>query len=170
MIEDILQFSRFESGRVDVNPVETEIAPLMNQIFSEWSSNVPQSIEFKFEEGRNNVYAVVDEARVKAIMGQYLKNAFKFTDKGTVWLGWHYNLNEEKVELFVEDTGCGIESRRLNKVFNIFWKDDMFKTGVGLGLTIAKMFTEKMEGDVGVESKPGVGSRFHSSFKAYIKS
>jgi signal transduction histidine kinase len=54
-------------------------------------------------------------------------------------------------------------------VFNIFWKDDMFKTGVGLGLTIAKMFTEKMEGEVGVESKPGVGSRFHSSFKAYIK-
>ena len=170
MIEDILQFSRFESGRVDVNPVETEIAPLMNQIFSEWSSNVPQSIEFKFEEGRNNVYAIVDEARVRAIMGQYLKNAFKFTDKGTVWLGWHYNLAEEKVELFVEDTGCGIESRRLNKVFNIFWKDDMFKTGVGLGLTIAKMFTEKMEGEVGVESKPGVGSRFHSSFKAYIKS
>ena len=170
MIEDILQFSRFESGRVDVNPVETEIAPLMNQIFSEWSSNVPQSIEFKFEEGRNNVYAIVDEARVRAIMGQYLKNAFKFTDKGTVWLGWHYNLAEEKVELFVEDTGCGIESRRLSKVFNIFWKDDMFKTGVGLGLTIAKMFTEKMEGEVGVESKPGVGSRFHSSFKAYIKS
>ena len=97
MIEDILQFSRFESGRVDVNPVETEIAPLMNQIFSEWSSNVPQSIEFKFEEGRNNVYAIVDEARVRAIMGQYLKNAFKFTDKGTVWLGWHYNLAEEKV-------------------------------------------------------------------------
>ena len=169
MIEDILQFSRFESGRVDVNPVETEIAPLMKRIFEEWSQNVPQALEFKFEAGRDHVYAVVDPARVEAIMGQYIKNAFKFTSKGTVWLGWCFNLNEEKVELYVEDTGCGIESRRQSKVFNIFWKDDMFKTGVGLGLTIAKMFTEKMEGNVGVESKPGVGSRFHSSFKAYIK-
>lgn len=169
MIEDILQFSRFESGRVDVNPVETEIAPLMKHIFDEWSQNVPQALEFKFEAGRDHVYAVVDPARVEAIMGQYIKNAFKFTSKGTVWLGWCFNLNEERVELYVEDTGCGIESRRQSKVFNIFWKDDMFKTGVGLGLTIAKMFTEKMEGNVGVESKPGVGSRFHSSFKAYIK-
>lgn len=169
MIEDILQFSRFESGRVDVNPVETEIAPLMKRIFDEWSQNVPQALEFKFEAGRDHVYAVVDPARIEAIMGQYIKNSFKFTSKGTVWLGWCFNLNEERVELYVEDTGCGIESRRQSKVFNIFWKDDMFKTGVGLGLTIAKMFTEKMEGNVGVESKPGVGSRFHSSFKAYIK-
>lgn len=169
MIEDILQFSRFESGRVDVNPVETEIAPLMKSIFDEWSQNVPQALQFKLEEGRDNVYAVVDPARVEAILGQYIKNAFKFTSKGTVWLGWRYNLNEERVELYVEDTGCGIESRRQSKVFNIFWKDDMFKTGVGLGLTIAKMFTEKMDGEVGLESKLGVGSCFHSSFKAYIK-
>ncbi|MBO7110870.1 MAG: hypothetical protein J6W18_02855 [Bacteroidaceae bacterium] len=170
MIEDILQFSRFESGRVDVNPVETEIAPLMKRIFEEWSANVPSALNFRFEEGRENVYAFIDPARVEAIMGQYIKNAFKFTSKGTVWLGWRYSLNDERVELFVEDTGCGIESRRQNKVFNIFWKDDMFKTGVGLGLTIAKMFTEKMEGEVGLESKPGVGSCFNSSFKAYTKS
>ena len=169
MIEDILQFSRFESGRVDVNPVETEIAPLMKRIFDEWSMNVPSALEFKFEAGRDGVFAVVDPVRVEAIMGQYIKNAFKFTAKGSVWLGWRYNINDESVELYVEDTGCGIESRRQSKVFNIFWKDDMFKTGVGLGLTIAKMFTEKMEGEVGLESKPGVGSCFHSSFKAYIK-
>ena len=169
MIEDILQFSRFESGRVDVNPVETEIGPLMKRIFDEWSQNVPSALEFKFEAGRDGVFAVVDPARVESIMGQYIKNAFKFTSKGSVWLGWRYNINDESVELYVEDTGCGIESRRQSKVFNIFWKDDMFKTGVGLGLTIAKMFTEKMEGEVGLESKPGVGSCFHSSFKAYIK-
>lgn len=169
MIEDILQFSRFESGRVDVNRVETEIGPLMRHIFDEWSSDVPSALDFRFEAGRENVYAFVDPARVEAIIGQYIKNAFKFTAKGTVWIGWRYNLSDESVEVFVEDTGCGIESRRLGKVFNIFWKDDMFKTGVGLGLAIAKMFTEKMEGEVGVESKPGVGSCFHSSFKAYIK-
>lgn len=169
MIEDILQFSRFESGRVDVNPVETEIAPLMKRIFDDWSSFVPSALEFRFEQGRDHIFAVVDPIRVEAVMGQYIKNAFKFTEKGTVWVGWRYKLNDETVELFVDDTGCGIESRRQNKVFNIFWKDDMFKTGVGLGLTIAKMFTEKMGGQVNVESKPGIGSCFYSSFKAYVK-
>lgn len=169
MIEDILQFSRFESGRVDVNPVETEIAPLMKRVFDYWSSFVPSALEFRFEQGRDHIFAVVDPIRVKAVMGQYIKNAFKFTEKGSVWVGWRYNLNDETVELFVDDTGCGIESRRQNKVFNIFWKDDMFKTGVGLGLTIAKMFTEKMGGQVNVESKPGIGSCFYSSFKAYVK-
>lgn len=169
MIEDILQFSRFESGRVDVNPVETEIAPLMKRIFDEWSAHVPSAINFRFNPGRDNVYAVLDPIRTEAIMGQYIKNAFKFTDSGTVSVGWRYSISRERVELYVEDTGCGIESRRIGKVFNIFWKDDMFKTGVGLGLTIAKMFTEKMDGQVGVESKPGVGSCFYSSFKAYIR-
>jgi len=106
---------------------------------------------------------------VEAIMGQYIKNAFKFTEKGSVWIGWRYSLDDGTVCLSVDDTGCGIEERRLGKVFNIFWKDNMFKTGVGLGLTIAKMFTEKMDGEVGVESNPGVGSCFHSTFKAYIR-
>ena len=169
MIEDILQFSRFESGRVDVNPVETEIAPLMKSIFDEWYDKKPSNLDFVFEPGRDHVFALIDPIRVQAVMGQYIKNAFKFTEKGTVWLGWHYNISDENVRLSVDDTGCGIESRRLNKVFNIFWKDDMFKTGVGLGLTIAKMITEKMDGTVGVESKLGIGSCFHSTFKAYIK-
>ena len=169
MIEDILQFSRFESGRVDVNPVETEIAPLMKSIFDEWYDKKPSNLDFVFEPGRDHVFALIDPIRVQAVMGQYIKNAFKFTEKGTVWLGWHYNISDESVRLSVDDTGCGIESRRLNKVFNIFWKDDMFKTGVGLGLTIAKMITEKMDGTVGVESKPGIGSCFHSTFKAFIK-
>jgi signal transduction histidine kinase len=169
MIEDILQFSRFESGRVDVNPVETEIAPLMQRIYDEWAGKKPDNLNFVLEHGRDHVFSVIDPDRIQAVLGQYIKNAFKFTDKGTVRLGWHYNINEEKVRLFVDDTGCGIESRRLKKVFNIFWKDDMFKTGVGLGLTIAKMITEKMDGEVGVESKPGIGSCFHSTFKAYIK-
>lgn len=169
MIEDILQFSRFESGRVDVNPVETEIAPLMRQIYDNWKDNVPSGLEFRLEAGREHIFAMVDPARVEAVMGQYIKNAFKFTSQGSVWMSWRYDLEEGTVRLSVDDTGCGIEERRLSKVFNIFWKDNMFKTGVGLGLTIAKMFTEKMDGQVGVESKPGIGSSFHSTFKAYIK-
>lgn len=169
MIEDILQFSRFESGRVDVNPVETEIAPLVRQIYENWKENVPKEIDFRIAAGREGLFAMIDPARVEAIMAQYIKNAFKFTDKGSVIVGWHYSLKDQTVRLYVEDTGCGIEERRLGKVFNIFWKDNMFKTGVGLGLTIAKMFTEKMDGQVGVESMPGFGSSFYSTFKAYIK-
>ena len=79
----------------------------MKHIFDEWSANVPSALKFRLDEGRANVYALIDPLRVEAIMGQYIKNAFKFTAQGCVWLGWRYNLNEERVELYVEDTGCG---------------------------------------------------------------
>lgn len=169
MIEDILQFSRFESGRTDVNPVDTEIESLMTRIYQKWAENVPDGIEFVLTKGRNNVYAMVDPVRIESVMGQYIKNAFKFTQKGLVRLGWEYSLADSKVRLYVDDSGRGIERTRQNLVFNIFWKDDMFKTGVGLGLTIAKMFTENMNGTVGVESISGIGSCFYSTFNSYVK-
>lgn len=169
MIEDILQFSRFESGRIDVNPVETEIGPLMEKIFETWSESVPSGVNFVLSHGRQKVFAIIDPGRVEAVMGQYVKNAFKFTPKGLVRLGWEYNLADSTVRLFVDDSGRGIDNRKLKMVFNIFWKDDMFKTGVGLGLTIAKLFTENMDGNVGAESQQGIGSCFYSTFKAYVK-
>ena len=170
MIEDILQFSRFESGRIDVNPQDTAIAPLMESIYEQWKYKVPEGLNFILARGRDNVYAYVDPMRIEAVLGQYIKNAFKFAPKGLVRLGWEYNLSDDTVQLFVDDSGRGIESRKIKKVFNIFWKDDMFKTGVGLGLTIAKMYTEIMEGSVMVESKPGIGSCFSSVFNASVRS
>jgi len=169
MIEDILQFSRFESGRIDVNPQDTAIAPLMERIYEKWKNKVPGGMRFILACGRDNVYSYVDPMRIEAVIGQYIKNAFKFAPEGLVRLGWQYDLSEGTVQLFVDDSGRGIDSRKLKKVFNIFWKDDMFKTGVGLGLTIAKMYTENMGGKVMVESKPGVGSCFSSVFSASIR-
>jgi len=168
MIEDILQFSRFESGRIDVNPQETEIGPLMERIYEQWKTSVPDGLDFMLVSGRAGVFSFVDPMRVETVVGQYVKNAFKFAPCGLVRLGWQYSLTDDTVQLYVEDSGCGIDSRKLKKVFNLFWKDDMFKTGVGLGLTIAKMYTENMGGHVMVESKPGVGSCFSSVFSATI--
>lgn len=168
MIEDILQFSRFESGRIDVNPQETEIGPLMERIYEQWKTSAPDGLDFMLVSGRAGVFSFVDPMRVETVVGQYVKNAFKFAPCGLVRLGWQYSLTDDTVQLFVEDSGGGIDSRKLKKVFNIFWKDDMFKTGVGLGLTIAKMYTENMGGHVMVESKPGVGSCFSSVFSATI--
>lgn len=169
MIEDILQFSRFESGRNDINPVETEIEPLMERVFENWSANVPEGLEFVLSRGRRHVFAVIDPFRMETVLGQYLKNAFKFTSSGMVRIGWDFSLSDGTVRLFVDDSGRGIDSRKRKMVFNIFWKDDMFKTGVGLGLTIAKLYTENMKGEVGVESIPGVGSCFYSKFRATVK-
>lgn len=169
MIEDILQFSRLESGRVEVDMVETDISRLMFRIYNEWASSATHDVEFMLDHGRPGVYAMVDPQRIQVIMGQFLRNAFKFTKKGYVKLGWNYDLDNGTVLLYVEDTGCGISEDKRKYIFNLFWKDDMFTTGVGIGLTIAKTFTEKMEGKVVVQSRRDVGSRFGSQFKAYIK-
>lgn len=169
MIEDILQFSRLESGRAEVDLVETDISRLMFRIYNEWASSATNDVDFMLDHGRPGVFAMVDPQRIQVIMGQYVRNAFKFTRKGYVKLGWSFDLDSETVLLYVEDTGNGISEDRRQYIFNLFWKDDMFTTGVGIGLTIAKTFTEKMDGKVIVQSKPGVGSCFGSQFKAYIK-
>ena len=126
-------------------------------------------VEFMLDHGRPGVYAIVDPQRIQVIMGQFLRNAFKFTKKGYVKLGWNYDLDNGTVLLYVEDTGCGISEDKRKYIFNLFWKDDMFTTGVGIGLTIAKTFTEKMDGKVVVHTRKGIGSCFGSQFKAYIK-
>lgn len=169
MIEDILQFSRLESGRVEVDMVETDISKLMFRIYNEWASSATHDVEFMLDHGRPGVYAMVDPQRIQVIMGQFLRNAFKFTKKGYVKLGWNYDLDSETVLLYVEDTGRGISEDKRQYIFNLFWKDDMFTSGVGIGLTIAKTFTEKMDGKTVVQSRKDVGSRFGSQFKAYIK-
>lgn len=64
--------------------------------------------------------------------------------------------------------GPGMSLRKQMQVFSLFWKDDMFQTGTGLGLTISKLYTEKMGGQVGLSSREGLGSRLSSTFKAWI--
>jgi len=71
-----------------------------------------------------------------------------------------YHLNSDKAEFYVEDTGCGIPKEKQEIAFGLFWKDNGFIPGLGLGLNVAKKLADGMELELGVESKVGFGSKF----------
>ena len=88
----------------------------------------------------------------------YLNNALKFTAKGHIYFG--YEVRENDVYFFVEDTGTGIPREKQESIFQRFVKLDSFKQGTGLGLSICSTIVEKWKGQIGVKSEEGRGSTF----------
>ncbi|MGN1228222.1 MAG: sensor histidine kinase, partial [Prevotella sp.] len=89
-----------------------------------------------------------------------IDNAVKYTKEGAITVGWQRVTGKFKLELFVEDTGCGLSDDDAKMVFARFYKKDKFQQGTGLGLSICKAVAIRLDGDIRVKSKLGEGTRF----------
>ena len=94
------------------------------------------------------------------MINNLINNAVKFTDKGSITFGCRTCGNGTTAELFVNDTGRGIEEEHLERIFDRFYKADSFVKGVGLGLSICRTIAESLGGSISVTSRPGQGTRF----------
>ncbi len=169
IINDILDFSKIESGKMDINEVEYE---LMSMVY-----DVANIVMARLKE--KDVELIVDIApdlpsklwgdnlRLKQILLNLTNNAAKFTSKGKIVLKVDYKrISSEQIELYVcvKDTGIGIKKEDLGKLFQSFQQVDSKRNrnieGTGLGLAIAKRLLTLMDGDIGVESEYGKGSKF----------
>ena len=159
MIEDILMFSRIESGRIKYINDDFDAASVVTELASEWRDIMPDCISLNTFTYHRGVTINNDRARLKYILNQFVNNAVKFTKKGAVTIGVTYQLNTDKVVFWVEDTGCGIPAEKVNDIFELFWKSDPFAQGLGLGLNLVKRMAEGMNLEVRVESKVGIGTR-----------
>lgn len=168
LISDILQFSRLESGRINFRPSPLSVDDMADQIYDEWKDRIPEGIDFIFSPGRRGLKVDLDRSKVLEIANQYLSNAVKFTKEGAITLGWNYHYNTGEVEMYVEDTGCGIAPEKQKLVFTLFWKDDSFVRGTGLGLVIVKEYAKLMGGRAEVRSAVGIGSRFSVFFQSHL--
>jgi signal transduction histidine kinase len=121
---------------------------------------VPDGVELHVVSYQNGLIINNDSARVKYVMNQLVSNAVKFTKQGFIVIGIQFHLNTEQVEFYVYDTGCGIPKEKQQLAFGLFWKDDGFIPGLGLGLHVAQKLADGMGLTLAVESKPGFGSRF----------
>lgn len=103
-----------------------------------------------------------DEVKLTQVLNNLIGNAIKFTEKGSVSV--HVRVNKKFIDFSVKDTGIGISSKNLKKIFGSYIQADETVSrrfgGTGLGLAIAKGIVEAMGGQIDVESKPGVGSCF----------
>ncbi|WP_336367903.1 hybrid sensor histidine kinase/response regulator [Marinobacter sp. C2H3] len=166
LIEGLLDISKIEAGRLDLHRDQVRIGLLMEQIVTMFRLQAEEKgLAFEYH-CPNPLPAVVttDEKRLRQILINLLSNAIKYTDQGRVSLTLRYR--NQVAEFTVQDTGEGIEAAHLERIFRPFERirrPGQSRVGTGLGLTITRLLTDIMGGDISVTSEPGQGSVFRVS-------
>ncbi len=172
IIEDILDTSRIEAGFVSVNKSAVDLHKLMCDLLVIFQNHIylkdkPVELKYHYPKITDKISIITDGLRLKQIMSNLINNAIKFTEKGEIEFGFDIveNKGEQKLKLFVRDTGIGIPIDKYDYIFERFRKldieTDKIYRGNGLGLYIAKKLTQMLSGDIAVESLPNLGSTFY---------
>jgi len=168
LINNILDLSKIEAGRMEVNPAWFDLRRLVDLCVKTVEPLIKPGVELRSEIGPEVGEVYGDEVKVKQILINLLSNAAKFTVEGSVTLA--VALDGDQVVASVRDTGIGIAEDKLEKVFEEFSQADGSTTreygGTGLGLTICRRLADLMGGDIAVESAVGEGSTFSVRFPA----
>lgn len=160
LINDILELSRIESGYMSFEYEKCLVSDLIDSIYTTHQMLIPEQLEFIKELDTAQVEVMVDRGRLTQVLTNFLNNASKFTKVGHIKLGYRYLSDEDKVAIYVEDTGRGIAQSEQKMIFSRFYKQDEFSQGAGLGLSICQVIIEKLQGRIELWSEPGKGSRF----------
>ena len=179
LINDILDVSKIEAGKMDIVPVNYDVAALISEIVNMiWLKAEEKGLKFNVGIDPNvPSYLFGDEVRIKQILINLLNNAIKYTKEGSVSLHIECDLSgkeEALLKINVSDTGMGIKPDALPHLFDTFQRVDEEKNrhieGTGLGLAIVRQLVELMDGDITVNSVYGEGSTFAVTLKQGISS
>jgi len=171
VINDVLDLSKIEAGRMQLDPQPFDLGDLMDQIARGLALRAHQKGLELLLELQNNVprYVLGDATRLRQALINLIGNAIKFTERGQVFVGVSVNHGDE-LRFVVQDTGIGIPRDKLQSIFDAFTQADGSTTrcygGTGLGLAIASKLTQMMGGRLDVESEVGQGSTFY--FTAHL--
>jgi PAS domain S-box-containing protein len=170
IINDILDYSKVESGRLELEQHPFDMRDCVEQVldlFAPGASAKGLELAYTFVDDVPPVL-VGDATRLRQVLVNLVGNAVKFTERGEVEIavgGRHRSSGEYQLYVRVRDTGVGIPPDRIDRLFKPFSQVDASTTrqygGTGLGLAISRRLVELMGGTMWVESEPGVGSTFH---------
>ena len=169
IVNDILDITKIESGKLTITPVEYHTASLLNDTAILMTTRIGEKpIVFELNISSDLPYLLYgDDLRVKQILNNLLSNAIKYTYEGTVELSVHCERegnHDVWMNIIVKDTGIGIRPEDLQKLFTDYNQVDVQANrkieGTGLGLAITKKLVESMDGTITVESEYGKGSTF----------
>ncbi|MCL2719345.1 MAG: ATP-binding protein, partial [Lachnospiraceae bacterium] len=169
IINDILDFTKIEAGKLDIVPAEYDVASLINDsAYLNITKINEKPIEMVLNVNENIPARLIgDELRIRQILNNLLSNAFKYTDAGKVI----FTVESKTIEmgkdisliLSVRDTGFGMSKEQLENVFSEytrFHQETKVEKGTGLGLSITKRLVDLMGGEIHVESETGIGTIF----------
>ncbi len=169
LINDILDISKIESGKIVLENIEFNLEEILQNISTIIHQKADEKdLELLFDiDAKVPMYLIGDPTRIQQIIINYMNNAIKFTEEGQVVLKLKF-ITEDKTHVLlhfaVSDTGIGISEEQISALFSSFQQADSSITrkygGTGLGLAICKNLAVMMGGEVGVESKIGEGSTF----------
>ena len=163
MINDILDLSKIEAGRMDVNPEPFDMKTLVTYCCATVSPLLEEKPDVNLEQDVADgiEQANTDQGRIRQMLINLLSNAIKFTDSGSVTV--RAKQDDGLLVLSVSDTGQGIPDEEVLTIFDEYRQvkgSDKGRKGTGLGLSITKQFAELLGGSIGVESQAGKGSTF----------
>ena len=160
LVDDMVNMSKLDAGGDAVKKEHFDLKTLLVELADRYQPEYDKKgIVLQTSVQDTDLQLYTDRGRLREILNQYLNNALKFTEKGSVTIG--YELRGEHVRLWVRDTGKGIPAEHCNEhLFERFFKVDEFIAGTGLGLSICRSLAQTLGGTVGVQSKEGAGSLF----------
>ncbi|MDE6371519.1 MAG: substrate-binding domain-containing protein [Duncaniella sp.] len=161
LINQILDFRKYENGKLDINLSEVSLPALIR----EWSESFVsiarcRDIKLTIDVPDSDIYMAVDPGKMERVVFNLLGNALKYTpDNGRIAI--RLSVSETEAVLKVSDTGQGISEEDLGHVFERFFQvDKVHPKGSGIGLSLVKAFVELHGGSIDVESRLGVGTEF----------
>jgi signal transduction histidine kinase len=169
IINDILDFSKIEAGKLTMETIDFDLDKVLQSVADLVGAKVQEKgLDFLFDVDRQVPQQLKgDPLRLSQVLTNLTNNAVKFTEKGEIVISVRQEEAAEgrgKLRFAVRDTGIGMTEEQRGRLFQAFSQADTSTTrkygGTGLGLTISKRLVEMMDGQIWVESQPGVGSQF----------
>ena len=169
IVNDILDISKIESGKMELLCEGYELASLINDCYTIVASNCKKTNLDLYMEIDENLPSILygDDVRIRQVVNNFLSNAVKYTKRGHVILKISYSrIDEENINLRIDvkDSGIGIQKKDMENLFQNFTRLEEHKNrnieGTGLGLSLTKRLVDMMHGEVLVESRYGEGSTF----------
>jgi len=166
IIDDILEISTLETKQVKLNETEFSLNDFLMELYfifqlKSKERNLQLYLKKALHDDQSTI--ITDKTKLNKVLGNLLENALKYTNKGFIEFG--YTFTNNKIILYVKDTGIGIADDKYSFIFERFMQEDkevsIKKGGLGLGLSIAKENAQLLGGDITLESEKGKGSIFY---------
>jgi len=171
MITKVLDASIVQNANIKLHLAKISFAEIVNEINQRYSKqkiqmeNYTSTLNISISDEILNTVFITDHHAIVQILTQLIDNAFKFTVGGDIDLGFRFVHNRTELEIYVKDTGIGIDDTKRSIIFDIFRQVDeglnRTYSGLGVGLAVAKGYAEALGGNLTYESRGGYGTTFY---------
>lgn len=169
IIDDLIEMSKIDSNQVKPKLREFDIVKHINELYQALKVTLPKEKDIEFilasNHTKKSIFVKSDDVKLSQIITNLVTNAIKFTAKGTIILGYNIDEFNNKISIFVKDSGVGIEEKDQKMIFERFKRVENDYTikisGIGLGLPITKAYIELLGGTINVKSEINKGTEFY---------